>query len=502
MGLKTVVFVSGMSVMIVEILGSRLIAPYFGNSIFVWTSIIGVILASLSLGYYLGGRLADKEPIPLRLSFTLLYAGLLISFIPILSTPVLLLAVPLGLKYGALASSIILLSVPSVLLGFVSPYAVKLETEKLKFLGATVGNLYAISTLGSIIGTFLTGFYLIPHFGVKSILYFVSILLILASLTLSFRKMISYVSAVLIVLALLIFYLAPKTSALEYPGVIYVKDTPYTRIIVKEQGGVRSMFLDVGLQGSIYSNSSESASIYPYFFLASFAVNPDIQNALFLGTGAGVTQMIIRSILPDVVIDSVDIDPDVNNAAKKYFNLVEDENLRLHTGDARYFLAQSKTKYDLIVLDVFSSDPATPPHLVTSQLIGEVKNHLTGDGIFIVNLIGAPRGQYSFFLRSFIKTTRVHFSCIHLLPVDKDEYAIQNVVLLASNSGDCIPRNELQQSLTNLPDNPHVKWSEYDQNMLAQNFPLEDAILLTDDYSPVEYVQLKVSEELLKRNIK
>ncbi|NOX45753.1 MAG: hypothetical protein GXO89_02105 [Chlorobi bacterium] len=186
--LEIIVFVCGAVVMAFEIVGSRMLGPYVGTSIFVWTGIIGVILLCLSLGYYYGGKIADKNPDFKLLAMIILFAGLFIGISTLVKDGLLamLLNVFSDVKLISLLASFILFSVPSVLLGMVSPFAARLKIKTLDKSGSAVGNLYAISTLGSITGTFLAGFYLIPSFGVTSILYLLALILVLSALLLFF----------------------------------------------------------------------------------------------------------------------------------------------------------------------------------------------------------------------------------------------------------------------------------------------------------------------------
>jgi len=500
--LKAAVFISGMAVMIIEILGSRLIAPYFGNSIFVWTSIIGVVLASLSLGYYFGGRLADKEPSIEKLSQILLYAGLAVCFIPAISTPILLLSTLFGLKFGSITASLILLSIPSILLGVVSPYAVKLETKKLGVLGKTAGNLYAISTFGSIIGTFLTGFVLIPLIGVKSILYLVALLLFSASIILSIQNKIKVLASIGI-MVMIIIYIAPKSEALDSAGLVYSHDTPYYHITVRdgEKWGrnLRNLHLDIGLQGGMFLDTNESIYPYSYFFQVPFTLREDIRDVLSLGTGAGITQSSLIKHYPDVRVDTVDIDSEVARVASEYFGFVESEKLRFYLDDARFFLTNSQKKYDLIILDAFTSDPSTPPHLTTTEMLGGIKDHLNEEGIFAANVIASIDGQYSHFFKNFAKTCRGQFSCVHILPMSGELEELQNIIIIGMDSSECIGKEDLRILLRTLPENPIVDWKTYSANLMFDDLNLTGASVLTDDYAPVEYLQMKASEKVVQR---
>lgn len=493
MRLKATVFITGMSVMILEILGSRLIAPFFGNSLFVWTSLIGVVLAFLSAGYYYGGRLADKEASMEQLGVIVFLAGLVVCFIPVSSTPILLLNRYLGLMWGSLVSSLVLLSAPSFLLGIVSPYAVKLETKKMGLLGRTAGNLYAISTVGSIVGTFMTGFVLIPHMGVKTVLYLLGVVLFATSFVVSGKRFLPVIFVGLVSIVFLIVFLTPQINALEPKRIIYSKDTEYFKLFVldRDDDGTRNLFLDSGLQSAVFKDTYESAYPYPYFFQALFTLNPDIRDMLFLGNGAGVIQSKVNRERPHVRLDSVDIDYNVLDVAKKYFEMPENDNVVLHVGDARSFIRNTDNKYDAIILDVFTSHSSIPPHLVTVEVVGEISSRLRDEGYLGVNLIGSLEGKASPFITSYIKTVSEKFSCVHILPVKENLSATQNIILFAKNGGLCPTDSQVVDAIQKIPDNTIYNFSIYDWNMNADDIGLAKAVVLTDDYNPMEYLQLK-----------
>jgi hypothetical protein len=188
--LNTVVFTSGAVVMILEMTGSRILAPYVGGSLPVWTGLIGIILGSLSLGYVLGGRLADKNPNTMLLAFILFVSSIFLGIIPLLSKLLLPIITSLtqDVRVSAVFSTILLFSIPSILLGTVSPYAIRLKLEDIKSSGETAGRLYAISTIGSIIGTFLAGFFLIAYLGSHTIFYLLAVTLFQKTWEISFPR--------------------------------------------------------------------------------------------------------------------------------------------------------------------------------------------------------------------------------------------------------------------------------------------------------------------------
>src|SRR3989338_7202135 len=229
--LEIAIFICGGVVMIFELVGSRVLGPYLGTSIFVWTSLIGIILGSLSLGYYVGGKIADKKPTIKVLSLVIFLSAIFIGLSMFLKDILLafLQVNALDVRTSSVIASLLLFMPASVLLGMVSPYAAKLKLNSLNTSGSTIGNLYAISTAGSIFGTFLSGFYLIPHFGTNRLLLILSYVLIFTSLSLSAKKIIKIRLSIFIVMIISLFALNGFNYLSEKTGFVDV-DTSYNRI--------------------------------------------------------------------------------------------------------------------------------------------------------------------------------------------------------------------------------------------------------------------------------
>ena len=277
--LEIIIFISGSVVMILELIGSRIVAPYLGTSIFVWSALIGIILAALSLGYYLGGHFSKTNPNIEFLSKTLLFGGLAILLITIIREPVLRLSMELGVKAGAVVATLSLFTLPSIIMGMVSPYAIRLKTQDIKEAGEVAGKLYALSTVGSIIGTFLAGFYLIPTFGSQHILFGLSITLILVSF-LSNKRIFSLF---ILILAIGIFFFSSSSSL----NLVYEADSAYNHIIVKDSFDnigreIRSLYLATELHSVVYKNSKELASRYHQNYRLDTLFKPNLKKALRL----------------------------------------------------------------------------------------------------------------------------------------------------------------------------------------------------------------------------
>ncbi|MBI4399648.1 fused MFS/spermidine synthase [Candidatus Micrarchaeota archaeon] len=476
--LEYVVFIGGFSVMVVEIIGSRLVAPYFGNTIFVWTSLIGMVLASLALGYHLGGKIADKNAEMRTLFYLLLGSGILIAAIPLISDAVLKFSLILGVRYGPLLSSLILISIPNVLLGMVSPYAVKLKTKDLDFLGSNAGDLYAISTVGSIVGTFITGFFLIPTFGVKTILIGTGLILgisgFIALGKTSYK--LSFLFFLLIVVNIFALVL-PKDNE-----IVYEKESPYQLIRVQDipERNVRYLYLDNAVHSGIFLNSTNIVFRYIKCSQIARLISQDPENVLFvgLGGGTGINEYFVRT---DAKVDAVEIDADVVETAYDYFNLTRDERVSVFAEDGRNFISSSNKEYDIVFMDAFSSY-SIPFHLTTLETTKEIKRTLKPDGILVTNVISGLDGNKSLMFKSLYKTYKEVFPYVYVFHIFDEPGRVQNVILIASS-----------KNISELFEGVDFK-GEFSCIPYSQEIDISDAVLLSDDYAPVDNLVISTYE--------
>lgn len=482
--LEITVFACGAVVMIFEIVGSRVLGPYFGNSIFVWTSLIGIVLGGLSLGYYFGGKISDKEANRNTLSLVIVSAGVAIGLTSIIKHPLLSLLQEsfLGDKISLLTGSVILFLPAAILLGMVSPYAAKLKLDSLKNSGSTVGNLYALSTMGSIIGTFLAGFYLIPSFGTTNLLLVIAIILITNSFFLSKKNFFKTKIAILIIFGFSIFAVSSLRSIAANNGFIDV-DTMYNRFLIYDYENpnldreVRVMKTDSGNQSAMFLDSNDLAIEYTkYYDLANF-FNPNPKKTLMLGGGGYSYPKYFLEKYPEATMDIVEIDPGTTDLARKYFNLKDDPRLKIYHKDGRVFLNQTNNKYDAIFGDAFSSSSSIPYQLTTREAVQKKYDILNRDGVVVLNIISAMEGDGGQFLRAEYKTFKNVFPQVYLFPVnypdDKDK--IQNVILVALKS---------KREVDFISQNPQI--SEYLGHLWKEDIA-NDMPILTDEHAPVDY---------------
>ena len=497
-----IVFITGAAVLIIEVTATRILAPYFGNTLFTVSSIIGVILGALSLGYYIGGLLADKRP-EYSLFFLLIFAaGIFSLLIQALSKIALVMFGPaLDMKAGPLISSLILFFAPSLILGMMSPFAIKLKSLELKEVGKVSGSIFFWSTLGSIAGSFAAGFFLIPHFGISKIIITTGFVLIAIGLLgcwmskdSEYKKYLK--SSKLSSTILFIFFFSLVSFFL--PGsrsFILQKDGVYSQITVEntEINGklARILRLDRSLEGGIFLESDELPFEYTRYYSLYEIVNPQAENALFLGGGAYSNPR--KLLLEENNIKKVDvaeIEPGLYQIAKKYFKLQEDSRLFNRITDGRRFLQETKQDYDLIFADVYYSVYSIPLHFTTQEFFTAAKNKLSGNGLFLMNIIGTLKEKANLFLLSEIKTFRSVFNNSYFFAVNSPyEKNLQNFIFLGLK--DDLRRIDFEDNQITQNDNEIIR-NLSKKRVHPEYLNLDSALILTDDFAPVEYLMAKV----------
>lgn len=479
-----IVFITGAVVMAVEILGSRILAPFLGTSLPVWTSVIGVILAALSLGYWIGGRFADRSASPQGLARILIASSVSISLIAFLDVPLLLAfsIPPLDLRIKAVGASLFLLAPPSVLLGMVTPYAVRLTLQSVSDAGAHVGSLYALSTIGSIVGTFATGFFFLAYFHTSTILFSLSVFTFICSLLLQpFRIRSLSRIVVLAIIATGSMLLPLFRSFAAQQGYATVPSSYHSIRIIdsvdkKTKRPLRSLFINGELHSIGYrDNRAELVHEYSRFYRLLAFARPQPERVLMLGGGAYTYPQDFLRSFPSARMDVVEIDPAVTQAAREYFSLSDDERLTIYHEDARTFLNRSETTYDAILGDVFFSSYAIPFQVVTRESFEQINRLLREDGIFIANVASAVEGEKGKTIRAVYHTAKTVFEHVYLFPLRPDNLSeMQNVMLVATKAGHPIPS---QTGTSELDSLLAKRW----EGAIPQDIPI-----LSDEYAPVD----------------
>ncbi|MEO7001141.1 MAG: fused MFS/spermidine synthase [Ktedonobacterales bacterium] len=413
--LLALVFVGGMVSLGIEMCGPRLMAPYFGTSLFIWANQIGFTLIYLSLGYYIGGRLVDRYPSPRLLCALTAVAGVFTGLIPFLSTPILdwsvsgLDNVNASVFISSLEGVVLLFSVPTILLGMVSPFAIRLSMNEVGSAGRSAGDLYALSTVGSIIGAFLPVLVLIPDWGVRRTLFGGCVVLIAASLW-GLRlpeRVAAAIPAVILLVPLLAPQVAPLGPLKSEPGLIYYQESQYNYIqVVREGNGTTALVLNEGQAiHSVYNPNQLLTGWYWDYFLAAPYFNPgpaagQVHRMAIIGLAAGTIARQFSAVYPDVQIDGVEIDPSIVAVGRRYFAMNE-PNLHVTVADGRTFMRVTKQQYDVVAIDAFQQ-PYIPFQLTTKEFFQEIRAHMSPNGVLCLNT-GHTRTDYRL-AQAFINT--------------------------------------------------------------------------------------------------
>jgi spermidine synthase len=388
--LTAVVFAAGVGSLATEIAASRLLAPYFGNSTIVWANVIGLILASLALGYWLGGRLADRRPTPRTLGAVVLAAACLIAVIPFVARPLLDLSVEgldrvsAGAAIGSFFGVLVLFVPPVVLLGMVAPFAIRLAITDLESAGTVAGRLYAVSTVGSLLGTFLSALVLIPAVGTQRTLLASAAVIGFGGAALLGRRWL-VLGAVLAGLLLI-----PPGVVKAQKGLLFEDESRFQFIQVVERDGARRLYLDEGLAThSVWRRNDVLTGGVWDTYLAVAALLPRLERVAMLGNAAGTAARAFAHFYPGVRMDGVELDPAVSKAGRRYFGMGQIPGLEVHDMDARTYLRQTDRRYDLIVVDAYRP-PYVPFYLATSEFFDLVRKHLNPGGIVALNVATTP----------------------------------------------------------------------------------------------------------------
>lgn len=505
--LKLVVFISGAVLMGLEMTGSRVLATHFGSSIYVWGAIIGIFLAALSLGYYSGGMLADKKPTFFLLNLLLIIAGFWLLLIPFYANAICRSVLQLnpGERLGPLISTTILFGGPSVLLGMVSPYSVRLAAREIERLGNVAGRLYALSTFGSIAGTLLTAFWLIPAVGVRTLLQVLGLGLVLLALVVlprsNKRKALALSS---IVLAPLLIFLNSRMTTPVQPQqtLVYEGDSPYhyIKVVDDKQRNIRFLQFNNYVEGAIdLSPPHDTRVSYTNAFELARIFKRDLRNILIIGGGGGIGARKFVTEDEQTVVDLVEIDPQVVELSAKYFQLQPGPRLRIHVEDGRSFVRRTSTKYDLVILDAFTIGGQIPFHLTTQEFMREIKSVMTPGGVLLANINGSLEGSRSRIWRSEYKTVATVFKDIYLFPhllesERKQEGTIdprrsRSVILIAVDGPLRWSRESIAAIAAELESAGIVRTPTFLQDarqLYELNVLTDDVPLLTDNYAPVD----------------
>jgi len=478
------VFIAGVASMGLEILAGRLLAPTFGSGIYVWGSIIGVFLAALSLGYWLGGIRAAFEASRSAMAAVLLGAAMGVAAVIVLGEPFLdaMAGLPLPQRYAPIIPITVLFGPPTVLIGFISPYAA--ELDRADSTGTASGRVYALGTVGSIVGAFGTTFVLIPSVDVTTIGLTFGLMLVGAAAVVTPRTDIKSWAGSILVLTLLIgAFTAATVGSSVGDSTVYQTQTAYQELRVADENGIRTLYLDGSPHGALDKDQPDRYVFeYSRYFHLPLLLrdDPEVDRVLFIGGGgfAGPKRFVDEY---NATVDVVEIDPEVVRVAKGYFGVEESDRLRVHTMDGRVYLDQTNRTYDLIVVDAYRSDRA-PHHLTTVEFMRLARAHLTDDGVVLANVISARSGVGSAFYRAEYRTMNQVYPTVYSFPT-AERNSRQNIELIATKNATRVTRSELERRERERDIGIELAdpVSQY-----RSSVPVGDAPILRDDYAPVD----------------
>ena len=397
--LPLLVFVVGTGSLGAEIAAVRLLSPYFGASTVVWANTIGIVLVALSIGYWLGGRFADRHPHKRGLCLLALTAACLLALVPFAADPLLGVAVDAldsisaGAFLGSLVGVLGLVAVPVLLLGAVSPYAIRLAVSKVEEAGEVAGRLYALSTAGSLVGTLLSALVLIPLIGTRRtfLVFALGIAVVAISGLRPMRRYAVAPAAIVVLIALPVGALKAETDSGQ---VIHETDTEYQYArVVERQDGSRALELNEGqAQHSVYRpNTVLTGDVWDGHLVLPFAARDrPPRRVAILGNAAGTTSRAYEEFFPRTRVDGVEIDSELSEIGRRYFDM-NNPRLHLYHEDARPYLRRTRARYDVISVDAYRQ-PYIPFYLATREFFELVRKRLTPGGVLVVNA-GHPRGQ-------------------------------------------------------------------------------------------------------------
>ena len=474
--LEITTFIAGATGMIIELVASRILSPYLGNSNLIWTCIIGMMLAFMSLGYFIGGKLSDKHPKRNLLSLFLLNSATFISLIPMIEIYAIepISKTNLNLPLLAIICSTITFGIPSMFLATASPFAVKLKDKDLEEIGGVSGRMSALSTIGSIVGTFLAGFVLIPKLGVKNIILLVVIVLVILSYLIYEDKDIKYTIKIIATLVILVslVLVGKKMFLQKHEDMILDTDSEYSRIWIKKftnNSGkeYNTLEVDKGYESIASGEKNLTADYLKYYDLFNY-YQENTENVLMIGGAAYTYPSYFLEQYKDKKIDVVEIDSKMTELAEKYFDLnTQNENLNIYHEDGRRYINTTQNKYDCILIDAFKG-LNVPFQLTTEEALIQAKRNLNENGIVITNIISALDGKNANFIKYEYATYKKVFKDVKIFKVQNGMFnddELQNLILVGFK-GNVIEKNDEYNKYKNLLKNEVPDFSS-DKNIVT-----------------------------------
>jgi spermidine synthase len=484
--LYTVAAISGACVLAIEILGTRLLGPYYGMGLFLWSALISVTLAALAVGYALGGRWADRDPRPDRLAVLLAGAGAWLLVVPWARHPLLAAADGLGLRAAVLSAATILFFPPLLLLGMIAPFAIRLRARDLSEVGRAAGDLSSLSTVASVAGALATGFWLVPTVGVTRLTLGVGlVLLATAALVLAFAgrsRGVRLTALLPIGLGAAALGMPGLRPAERVPGLREIAESAYAELRVLDRNGARILLIDGGVHTMV--RIADGRPLQNYVVVSELAQRLFDRpgDLLLVGLGGGAAARTFARA--GWRVEAVEIDSVVTRMARRHFGL-DDAHARVHHADGRKFLATTEERYDLVFLDAFGSS-AIPFHLVTVEAFRLARTRLRPGGVLVLNVEAV--GWHDRLVHGVGVTLGRVFPHVAVLPIAEPPDRLGNVVLLAADRPLEIAEDRLENPVDYLADGDE-HWRVVQRLHAWDNRFAPDparAHALTDELNPVD----------------
>jgi MFS family permease len=504
--LYSIVMIEGASVMAIELLGVKMIAPFYGTTLYVWAGVLTVTLAGLALGYFLGGRLAEKWSGYISAPIVMCIGGILVFTMPLSAEWIMTATDSLGIRLGSLIASAFFIMPPLICMGMISPIIIQALTKTLAHTGKVAGTVYALSTVSGIGMTLITGLYLLPELGIKSSVLLVSSLLCGIGLV-SFVVWKKYILVVGTLALLLPLFLVAKKDKKSSSQLVWVKSRSegiLGQITVFDYLDTDSMVMRYMLINGIpqtYLMASQTPySSWPYIHrLATMAsAKPAGSRALLLGMAGGTLAMELKTL--GFKTDIVEIDPRMPELAEQYFGFTP-EAFQIYIDDGRHYLNTSSEQYDLVIIDVINGE-VQPFHMFTQQALQRLKERCTEDALVIINFQGYLEGPNSMPVRSMMKTLdHIGFNlklAHHLGSRDESGHGHGDIHIIAYLGDQKFDHMDFDKL------NPCCKILAYDFSELFLDVPItfEDGYILDDNMPVFDKINLGIAEIWRKRKLR
>jgi spermidine synthase len=480
-------FVTGATALVLEIVGTRVISPFYGSSISTWSALITVTLVALAAGYNLGGGAADRGASLTLFARLLCFAGAAVALVPVLRAAVLRATAALGVQVGALASATFLIAPALVLLSMLGPIAIRLTASDMETVGRKAGDAYAVSTLGSVLGAALSGFVLIPRLPISVIFYGTAVMLLcLGALGYYLARTKMPVPQLAAAAAVALFGFWPRPT--PDTNVLFNHESAYGQIKVLDAGGLKRYLLVNGTSQSVAQLPGlESDSQYIHALEWAPLLRPEARRALVIGLGAGLVPSSWERH-HGLTVDTVEIDPEIVAVAKGYFGYAPRGQTIVE--DGRTFLERGGGCYDLIALDAFATE-SPPYHLFSREAALAMKRRLEPQGILTINIVSLIRPPGDEAWLAAYKTLKTVFPEVRAF-VGSDPYRdLANVLLFASDGPLADAGRGARRARPFAAGDITMMLS---RELVPDPDELARVAVLTDDYAPMEFLLARTAK--------